>query len=257
MNPRTQLLSVALLSLLSACTAPYVKAYAGYTEMAVSGDVALAPTVGGVNLDTIKVDTETDLGLDEASGSPYARVDLGFGPVSLTASGFQYSETGTGTLSQSFGNIVVGTQVATELEFTNVKAAAMFNLIDIGPFHFAPGLGVDYFDMNMSVRSISGPAAYDQLDVQAPLPLLYAQSSVDIGPLGVTLDVGGITGDFGDADGTVLDAELLARIKPTKHFELFAGYRWISIDVEGRADGQSFSAELEFKGWMFGGGINF
>ena len=64
-----------------------------------------------------------------------------------------------------------------------------------------------------------------------------------------------MAGTIGDVDGTYWDVEALLRYQATGLIEIFAGYRFINIDVEGEADGQRFDSDLILSGWMVGGGI--
>ena len=56
--------------------------------------------------------------------------------------------------------------------------------------------------------------------------------------------------------GTWIDIEGLATFNLLSVFDIFAGYRYISIDTEGDADGQAFEADVELQGWIVGGGIS-
>lgn len=246
----------ALVSLPS-CTLPYVRAYAGYSSMSLSGDVALAPSVGTSNLGGLKVDVEDELGLDGGGGSPYGRLDAGFGPIGVTLSAFTYSKVGTGTITRQFGNITAGTDVRSDIDMTDIKAAVLWNALDIGPLRIAPGVGVNYVDLNLDVRTLTGVAASDTVDVVAPIPMIFLQADLDLGPFGVTVDGGGMSASLKDAKGTYWDLEALVRFQPLPHVNLFGGYRWISLDANGKASGQDFDADIDLKGWFVGGGISF
>lgn len=256
MNSGVLALTLALATL-SSCTMPYARAYAGYANMGLSGDVALAPTVGSTNLNALKVDVENELGLDGGAGSPYGRVDLGLGPIGITASAFQYSKVGTGTITRQFGNITAGAQVRSDLDLTDIKGALLVNLIDIGPVRLSPGFGVNFVDLQLDVRTLTGVVASDTVDVTAPIPMAFLQGDLDLGVFGATIEGGGMSVDLSDAKGTYWDVEGLVRYQPVKHLNIFAGYRWISLDAEGKADGQDFDAKLALKGWMVGGAFTF
>lgn len=242
---------------LVSCSSPYARAYAGYTNMGLSGDIALAPTVGGGSLGALKVDVEEELGLEGGSGSPYGRLDAGVGPLGVTLSAFTYSKTGTGTITRQFGNITAGTDVRSDLDLTDIKAALLWNMIDVGPVRLSPGVGVNYVDMTLDVRTVSGIAASDTVDVRAPIPMVFLQGDVELGHFGITVEGGGMKVNLEDADGTYWDLEGLFRYQPVKHVNLFAGYRWISLDAQGTADDQDFDATLQLRGWFVGGGISF
>ena len=98
----------------------------------------------------------------------------------------------------------------------------------------------------------------ETLDAVAPVPMLFGQAEVDVGMFQAVLDVGGmVVKNIEDADGTFLDIELIARLRPLDHVEVFAGFRHILLDVEGVADNQDFLGDLSLTGWMIGGGISF
>ena len=238
--------------LLTSCGIARVSGYAGYTQTQLSGDLGLAP--GSLSVNT-SADVEDDLNLGE-SGSPYVRVEAGGGPISVTVSAFRYDSSADGTLTGSFGNIPAGFAVQTDAEIINLKAAVMFDLINFGVVRISPGLAVDYFDIDVQVTATSF-SAFDRVDVVAPVPMLFVQVAADVGPVGATVDLGGISVDLPDAEGTFFDLEAMLRVEPFDHVELIAGYRWISIDADGEADGQAFDADLELQGWFVGGGVTF
>ena len=242
---------------LESCTLPYARAYAGYSSMGLSGDIALAPAAGTGNLGALKIDVENELGLDGNSGSPYGRIDAGFGPIGVTVSAFTYSKVSTGTVTRQFGNITAGTDVRSDLDLTDIKAAVLWNAINIGPLRIAPGLGVNYLDLNLDVRTLTGVAASDNVDIVAPIPMAFLQGDLELGKFGLTVDAGGMAVDLKDASGTYWDVEALLRFEPVKHVNIFGGYRWISLNAKGNADGQDFDANLDLKGWFVGGGISF
>lgn len=254
-----KLLIVSALLLVSglhtACGGLYARGYAGFTQMGITGDVALAPSVGGVPLDAINNNIEDAFGIGEES-SFYGRTDLGLGVVNFTASGFQYAGTGTGDLAFGFGDLPATTPIRSAVDLFNVKAAATLTLLNIGAFRLSPGIALDYFNLEMEIESRTAPLS-ESLEIQAPVPLLFAQAELDLGYVGAIVDAGWIEADVEDADGQVLDIEAMLRVMPTDHIELVAGYRYISLEASGLADDQDFSADVELQGWFVGGGITF
>ncbi len=262
--PRT--LCLFSLSGLFACSGLGIKADAGYAQLDLTGNMALAPTAGGVPLGTIKVDFEDNLGLRDSYGSPYGRVELAAGVASFTFSGLNYDKSGRGTLNASFGDIPVNAQVQTDLQLTNLKGAIHFDLLNLGIVRISPGVGVDLMDLNMDVTAVAGPGlgTTESLDVIAPIPIAFVQGEVDLGPVSGTLDVGGIKVNLKDftnsndtADVTFWDVEALLRWSPIPKLEVFGGYRWIHLEGDGKASGQDFAANLDLRGFILGGGIYF
>ena len=204
-----------------------------------------------------RVDVQEGFGLREKMDSPYGRVEVQALIARLQVSGFQIDQTGQGTLAVQFGDIPVSTPIETTLDMTNIKGELLFDLIDIGPVRISPGIGVDYFDLQLESRSLAVTTLRESLDAQAPVPMLFVQAELDLGVVDFVADIGGMKADVEDADGTAIDIELLARVRPLDHVEIFAGYRHIILDVEGKADGQDYLSDLELSGFIIGGGIYF
>jgi len=249
---------VALAGSLTSCAVPTVRAYGGYSEMQMSGSLALEPTLGGVSLGTITNNVE-QLGIDDKFGSPYARVEVGLGLPRITVSAFQFKDEGTGQLQASFGNIVAGTTVRTLVDISSAKAALTFDFLDTitgGLVRLSPGLAANVMDVRMEVSDTLALVTED-VDELVAVPMPFVQLEVDAGMLAVTGEIGGMRLDLEEIDGEFLDAEVMVRLAPVDHFELFAGYRFISLDVSGTADDQDFDTDLRLSGWMVGGGVTF
>jgi len=248
----------AALPLLAACTSVRARAYAGVTQTLLQGDVALDSSSGNVNLGAARADIEDEVGLDDRELSPYLRAELGLPIGGITVSGFDYSQTGSGTLAPGhpYGDIPGGTPITSYLEFTNVKAAAHVDLVQLGVLRLSPGLGVDVFDLDIAVNDASS-ARFEHVDNDVFVPMLFGQAEVDVGIVAATLDVGYMQASLHDARGQYWDVEALVRINPVPMFEVFAGYRFITLDARGNADDRRYDADLRLHGWMLGGGISF
>jgi len=70
-----------------------------------------------------------------------------------------------------------------------------------------------------------------------------------------TADFGAMAADLGDADGTYFDFEVTLGVRPTEEIELFAGYRWLSVDAGGMVNGQAYDANIDISGWFLGGAV--
>jgi len=243
--------------LLAACSGPGFRAHVGYIEAALSGDLGLAsdslPAGGG---NPIGVDLDQALGLEDESGSLYARAEVDAGPLRVSGSAFRFSETGTGRLTADFGSISVGTDVRSDIDFTNARLALAFDLLDIPYLRLSPGIGVDVFDIDASVQATAG-GPEERIDEILPIPMVLVQGEVDLDPFGLTVDAGGLTFDVSDWDATFFDLEAMATFSPVDHVELFVGYRFILLDVDGESGGDEFTADLEIRGFFVGGGLRF
>ncbi len=220
----------------------------------MSGDLGLESTVGGVFAD---VDLN-QFGLEERDNVPYARVWGSALGLNVWASGFQYEEDGRGTLNVGFGDLVAGVPVNAEMELTTAQAGFTFPLIDLAGVRLAPGVGVDYFDLNMVVDQPT-VSLREEIDTQGPIPLLFLEGSFDppVVPLILEARVGAIAGTYGDIDGKVIDAEATLSFNLLDPLEVFAGYRLLRFDVDGTTDGQDFSGDILLDGFIFGGSLRF
>lgn len=251
--------SVLVLSmfLLSACSGFGAKAYVGIFQGDLEGDIALDTSAGGIPLGSIQADIQDDLGVRDSDESIYLRAEAYAAFARVTVSAFQYESSGDGTLAVTFGDITAGADVHTDIEFKNLKVALTFDLINIGPLRISPGVAIDIFDINTTVSSVSPIVISENVDVLAPVPMVYLQGELDLGYVAANLDVGYMSIDLQDADGTFLDIEAMLRANPWDHVEFFAGYRYILMEASGEASGQDFDADLVFQGWFAGGGITF
>jgi hypothetical protein len=245
-------------ALFCSCSGPGARLHVGYIQTEVSGELALESSIPGATLD--RIDTESSLGLTEASPSVLIRGEADAGPIRATASFFQYSESGEGTISGSFGGIgdpiSASTPVSSELDFTAIKAAVTFDVLDLDVFRLSPGLGVDLFDMQASVtEQMTGET--EDIDEMLPIPMVFLQAEAEIGPVGAVVDAGLMDIGYDDFNGTFIDLEALVYYQPITPVELFAGYRWISIDADGLVDEEAFIADLVIQGWFVGGGVSF
>jgi hypothetical protein len=244
---------IALLGLAS-CAGAAISGQLGYMQSHMSGEIALAPNVGGGNLGTIHEGID-DLGLGDESGSPYARVQANLGVLSLSASGFFLHDEGTSQLNVNFGGITAGTTVESKLDFANIKTALVFP-IGLGPVHIAPGLAIDVFDLNVDVRDINSNAT-EKIDVLVPTPLAFVRGSVDVGGVALVGEAGYMKLSVDQVDGEFLDLETWLEVRVTPSLFMFGGYRYINIKGNGIVDNQDFSTDLTVSGWQLGGGLRF
>jgi len=252
-----KLTSAALLTVALGCASCYqlqATAQAGYTQMAIDGDIALSTTGGAAS---VNQSVDSAFGIGDPQGSPYVRAQADFGTPVLTVSAFTFDEQGSGTLNAQFGNITAGTDVNSDITFTNAKVSLAFD-IPLGPIKIAPGIAADIFDLDMHVRDTTGTFAED-LTVLAPVPMAFVRGEADLlGWAGVVAELGYVqVPTIKDVKGTFWDAEVMLELRPTSLLHLFAGYRLIGIDAEGTVDGQDFATDLRISGWTIGGGIRF
>ena len=242
----------ALLATLPACFQLEVQAQAGYAQLALDGDIGY---VNGANNVAVAQDVESAFGLGDDQGSPYVRGQVDFGVPVLSVSAFTFEDDGTGQLNADFGNVPAGLPVATDFEMLNAKTALAFE-IGLGPVSISPGIAIDYFDLQIDVRDLIGIAT-EQLELNAPVPLGFLRGEVDLGIVSGVAEVGYMTVDVDDVEGSLLDAEARVSVHPTALLELFVGYRYLGLEIDGEVDGDTFDTDLEVSGLLIGGGLRF
>ncbi len=244
--------------LLAACSLPSISGEAGYGQFSFAGKAGYSTTSSAL---PVRNDIRSSLGFDDPEPFPYLHAQAGVGPVLVSASGFQLSTSGSGTLDAQFGTIHAGTAVHTDMDVTSIKGTVyMFDLFDILPVPFVslkPGLGVDYFDVSLKADALSGSVKED-FDTRAPIPILAARAGVNLGIVEGVLEGGAIKIDYQDEiNGTFMDLEGILKVHPASNFTLFAGYRYINVDGDGKDGDNKYDVGLVLKGWMVGGGLRF
>jgi hypothetical protein len=245
----------ALLLTVAGCAPLRTKVQAGYTQTAVSGDMALES--GSSSSPALaSQDIESAFGLGDAQGAPWLRAQVDFGVPVLTGSGFWLKETGTGVLDENFGGLPTATPVASDLDLGCGKFSCSFD-IDIGPVKIAPGLAVDVFDLDFTVTEIS-LGNREEIDEIVAVPMLFLRAEASLDVLGFVGEVGYLDSPEIDGnEGKFLDVEAMIECAVLEHGILVMGYRLLDLDANGEADEDSFAVDLQIRGWFVGGGIRF
>jgi len=247
------LLAVVALATLPSCYQFAVSAHAGFAQMAVEGDIGY---VGGSTNATVSQDVESAFGLGDDQGIPVGRLAVDTGVPVLAVSGFMFDEQGSGVLQGNFGDTFsAGLPINSDFELTNIKASWAFQ-IPMGPVSISPGIGVDYFDINLEVRDQFG-FGVETLELQAPVPIAFLRGEVDIGFVSLLAEGGYMKVDVEDVELTLLDIEAMLMVKPSSWLDLFVGYRMIEFEGDGEIDDDTFQGDFELGGFMVGGGLRF
>ena len=249
--------SAGLLALfaLTACAPIGWTAQAGYMQVAVGGNFALASGTGGIG-SAPEQDIGTAFGLGDQRGSPYLRVQADLGSVVLTASGFQFQESGQGQLDASFGGLPAATLVSSDLQFGCAKLSATFD-VDLGPVKLSPGLAMDVMHIEFRAEELTTRSA-EVIDEVVGVPLLFLRAEAGVGIVDLVGEVGYLqVPRSGTSTGRFLDAELLAECTVLPLLHLFAGYRFIDIAATGDTGTESYGIDLQVRGWLIGGGLRF
>ncbi|MEO6597687.1 MAG: hypothetical protein ABIP94_23325 [Planctomycetota bacterium] len=249
--------ALLLVPLLAACAPIGVTAYAGYTQMALRGDIALTTGSGttGNGAAAPRQDFDSGFGLGDERGSPYLRAQVDFGVPVLTASGFWLRETGAGVLDDAFGGLAGATPVLSDLDLTLGKISCSFD-IELGALKVSPGLAVDLFDLRFRVRDLSGNS--EEIDELLALPMLFVRTEGSFGGLGLIgeagyLEIPNVSGN----KARFFDLEAMVDWPILPLGSVFGGYRFIDLGANGDTNADSFEVDLQVRGWFIGGGLRF
>jgi hypothetical protein len=247
--------SLLPLLLLSSCFSFGSNFEAGYTQMAVSGNMAFTTGTGGGATNGSQ-DIQSALGLGQDVGSPYGKATLDFGVPRLEVSAFQFKDEGSGVLQTNFGDLTAGVAVNSRFEFFNIKASYSFD-IELGPVRVSPGLAVDFFQMKLEVVDTSNTVK-ESFDEPLPLPLAFLGGGVDLGIVDVDASVGYLKAPRTQGiEGSALDAEGKLHFHPNRMFDVFAGYRLINLKAKGDFGSDRADIDFDIKGWMVGASLHF
>ena len=251
---RIPLLALACAAVFASCGAVATKVRGGYMQMDVAGSVTLDDSNGGPAAGG-RQDIGSAFGLGDEHGSPFLRADVDCGGPSFTASGFWFEDDGTGVLDDDFGGLLGNTPVTSEIELGNLRLGAVWDF-ELGPVTLSPGLALDLFDFHFRASDPVGNS--EVIDEFLAVPLLVARGSTRVGPVDLLGEVGYIEASNGEGStNRFLDADVMLSCTVSSSAFVFAGYRFIDVDATGDTEAQSFTVDLELRGWYLGGGIAF
>ena len=230
--------------------------YAGYLSLTPTGDLGMEDSTSSQPLPDIKIDVANGYDVDD-TGAPYIRVDIDGTKWDLTASAFYFEQDGDLILPTKFGDLPAGSTVHSNLTILNTKVGVTYAILDAAFVDVGVGVSLDYFDIDMDVRSSAPLVGFEEIDFRAPVPMLFARASAGVGIVAADLEVGWMNIHLNDAKGNFLDIDGRVSVSVAPLVELFGGYRYVLIDVLGDVDGQAFDTDLELTGWVLGGLISF
>lgn len=251
MRPLLFLVAAPML-VLPSCYQFQVSAQAAYAQLALDGDIGYQ---SGSTSASISQDVQSAFGLGDDQGAPYGRVMLDMGTPVLAVSAFSFDEQGTGLLQANFGDIPAGIGVNSDFSMQSAKVSYAFQ-IDLGPVAIAPGLAVDYFDLNIDVQDVFG-AFQESVDLAGPVPMLFLRAEADLGIAAAVVEGGYMEIDIDDVTASLLDLEAVVEVRPTDLVHLLAGYRLMNLKADGLIDGDTFDTDFTLSGFFVGGGIRF
>ena len=238
---------VALLACLVTQACDTFSVDVGVARLALDGDVALGPSGGGVDIDSIEIDTGDSLGIDSFSETPYVRLQVRHEKATITLSTLWYNQTGSGVLQQNFGDLLQGTSVSTSAEIVDLRLAMYYDLVDERRFSISPGVGFDYLSMEFSA---TGAGSTEWIDDSFLMPMAFVRTAIDLGSsIDAMFEIGANFVDVGD---TLVDFDAIIRWNPLPLVELFAGYRFILFDGDGQSADRGWQADILLHGGMIG-----
>lgn len=198
----------------------------------IDPDGKFAGENGGV---ATKIDFDDDLNFDNSEGVfAEAAVQLGRFRVSGGYLPLDFSGNGTITSDINFNGqtFSASTNVSSDVKIDVFDIAVAFYVIDFddGPLRvqLGPELGVKIADIDMSVRDTSGGAT-ESVSGTVPVPTIGARGRIALS------DFVGVVGRIGYLeirDNSFLDAEVQIEYSPLPMLGVFAGYRYIDVDVD-------------------------
>lgn len=244
---------------LSSCLIPDVgiSAHVGYMQIEPTGYFALQDSGATNAVDDVRIDLESGFDVSDA-GTPFAAGRVEFDDWEVSASTFYYDESSSSSITRDFGDITASSAIPTainsDLRIFNFRAVVAYHVIDFDLLDVSAGVALDFFDVDMDVRSAT---AFENMSFTLPAPLLYTRLSTEFGIVSGSVELGWMDIDLGDAAGSYFDLDAMISVRPIPKLELVAGYRNILIDVDGDFDNQDFGTHLRMAGWYLGGGVSF
>ncbi|MCU0864824.1 MAG: hypothetical protein MUC36_13630 [Planctomycetes bacterium] len=236
----------------SGCVPIGASAQAGFTMVAVRGELAL----GSGGAASTAQDLDSGFGLGDERGSPWLRAEVDLGALVFTGSAFWLRESGQGVLNESFGGLTAATPVASELDLGVAKLSAVYDL-DLGIAKLSPGLLVDVLDLEFRARDLV-VGNREEVDEFLALPMPFVRVEAGLGPLRAIAEAGYLeVGGLGGNEGRFHDLEAMVQwpLAPLAH--LFVGYRRLGIDASGDSGDDTFGVDVSIRGWTIGGGLRF
>jgi hypothetical protein len=250
---RLALLSIVAISSVSCM--PHARAYVGAAFTSVDGNVALQNAGNTLDLNQDR-NSIGGLGADETTGSAYLRAEADWGPHRVRLSGFGATPSGEGTLAEPFGDLAAGTNVRSQLDYVNFNGAYTWDVVPTDLVRVGLGVEMGWHSWDLLVDD-RGSLAFESLEADLFLPMPCVDAELDLGPVSLVANFGAFDIDMGDADGQYYNAEAFLRWTPIMSVEFMGGWRSLSVDANGEADGRKFDADFDVSGWFIGGGIAF
>jgi hypothetical protein len=218
----------------------------GFWYPALSGDMAA---------DGERLDFRSDLGLSENEGAVVPEILFSLGSLGfrLDAFSLQYEGENEITRSFTFGGVTfqISEDVASRVRINHLRLLGTLALVRTDFLELRLQGGVAIFDLDGRVTgSISGTSTASGT---IPIPVVGVLVQAKVSRLLFEVDVTGLTVDFGDVEGTTLDARVAVGLTFLKVAAVRVGYRIVVVDgsagdlaLDGTLDGFFVGLSVSF-----------
>lgn len=225
MRHRLLSLVLPLLLLPSAALALEAGARAAYWIADLSGEVRLDDGLPGTT-----VDLENDLGVDDENfflGEAWLKV----GSHRLSLGGFKADYSGTGSKTVVFGGKTFTGTTVTSLEYVGLDLAYQYDLLDVenilAGFSLGPVVQVKYLDGEVK---LAAAGLQESQSFQLPIPLVGL--GLHVGLVADLLEARARGVGMAYSGNSIVELQGEISVNPVPFFEVVAGYRYFSLDVD-------------------------
>lgn len=224
---------------------------AGYQKLNPDGQFAVS--TGGLLGST--VDLDDDLGFDDSEDiSLEAAVQLGdfrlfaaYLPINFSGDGFLRE-----TIDFNGETFVAGSHIKSEVDIDIYEAGLAWYLINTDDLpariQLGPEIAIKYVDASIDMRDNNGVSESESVAV--PVPTIGLRGRIAIADF---LGVVGRAGYMEYDDNSFFDVDAQVEFSPLPLVGLFAGYRYLDVDI----DEDDFMIDASFKGPYAGALIRF
>lgn len=224
-----------------------------YTNL--GGSVETRSQVGG---GTVAGNFNVDrVGQGSNTLSPLAEVRVGLTPLEFALSGFDYSESASGSFNGNFLDQKFSGAVRSDFDVRAVQATGGLDVLSNELVRVGALVGLHYLNADLRLAGAGASASFND---SVTVPVVGVRGDVAIVP-GVLRAGGQITGmdiKVSDYDATFFDMLAGLYYLPAEPVEVVLGWKYTSMELEGDFTGTDrIHADLEFSGPFLGVGLTF
>jgi len=204
---------------------------ASYQKLNPEGDFAVSTD----NLTGTSVDMDDDLDFDD-SEDYYLEAALQWGSLRLFAAYQPINFSADGVLAETVDfdgeTFVAGSHVDSDIDIDIYEAGLAWYLVNIDDLpvrvQLGPEVAVKYIDAQIDATE-TGTGLKESESVKAPVPTVGLRGRVAIADL---IGVVGRVGYMEYSDNNLLDVDAQVEFSPLPMVGVFAGYRYLDIDID-------------------------